>query len=264
MQLVTDKMIAEKKNNIGWMTFNNTEHRNAISYEMRLAILEILEDFQTDDKVRVIVMKGAGDKAFVSGSDISQFAKRRATEAQKKEYSELLERVQQNMASVNKPMIAMIQGYYLGAGLGMALNADIRIASEDAQFGVPVARLGHGYSYRGTKVLVDLVGSTYTKEILFTGRRFTAGEALQMGLINRVVHREKLEETVRELAATIAENAPLTIRATKACVWEALKDLDLRDLALCERLINACTASQDYIEGQNAFMEKRRPVFVGR
>ena len=105
MQLVTDKMIAEKKNNIGWMTFNNTEHRNAISYEMRLAILEILEDFQTDDKVRVIVMKGAGDKAFVSGSDISQFAKRRATEAQKKEYSELLERVQQNMASVNKPMI---------------------------------------------------------------------------------------------------------------------------------------------------------------
>ena len=158
----------------------------------------------------------------------------------------------------------MIQGYYLGAGLGMALNADIRIASEDAQFGVPVARLGHGYSYRGTKVLVDLVGSTYTKEILFTGRRFTAGEALQMGLINRVVHREKLEETVRELAATIAENAPLTIRATKACVWEALKDLDLRDLALCERLINACTASQDYIEGQNAFMEKRRPVFVGR
>ena len=105
MQLVTDKMIAEKKNNIGWMTFNNTEHRNAISYEMRLAILEILEDFQTDDKVRVIVMKGAGDKAFVSGSDISQFAKRRATEAQKKEYSELLERVQHNMASVNKPMI---------------------------------------------------------------------------------------------------------------------------------------------------------------
>ena len=264
MQLATDKMLFEKADGIGWMTFNNPERRNAISYEMRLAMLQILDDFEADDAVRVVVMKGAGDKAFVSGSDISQFESRRATEEQQREYAERSEALQARFEAMQKPLIAMIQGFCLGAGLGTALNADLRIASDDAQFGLPAARLSLGYPYPGIKKLIDIVGPARTKDILFTARRIGAAEAYQMGLVNRVVPRAEIEEAVRETAATIAGNAPLTVRASKLIVAEALKNPADRDLGRCDAAVRACMASDDFKEGRRAFMEKRRPAFSGR
>lgn len=264
MQLATDKMIAEKDGGIGWMTFNSPERRNAMSVAMRHAILEILEDFNADDEVRVVVMKGAGGQAFVSGADISEFEKVRNTAEQRAAYAELSGRVDAAFLTLHKPLIAMINGFCLGGGLGTALSADIRIAADDAQFGIPAARMGLGYPFRNLKRLIGVVGPAYAKEVMFTARRFSAEEALRMGLVNRVVPVVDLEGAVRELATTIAGNAPLTVRASKTIVDEAMQDPEGRDEALCERLYEECMASEDYKEGRRAFMEKRKPEFAGR
>ena len=264
LNLATDKMIAEKKDGIGWMIFNNPARRNAIGFAMREAILEILNDFESDPDVRVIVMQGAGDKAFVSGSDISEFAERRATPEQREVYDALSSQVNDAYNRIEKPLIAMIRGFCMGGGLGTALQADLRIAAEGSEFGIPAAKLSIGYPYRNMKKLIDLVGPAKTKEIMFTGRRFSADEALAMGLVNQIVPADKLEETVQELATTIAENAPLTIRASKTIVDEAAKDPAERDLALCAEQVEACMNSADFAEGRTAFMEKRKPKFVGK
>lgn len=264
MDLPTDKMVAEKDGGIGWMTFNNPARRNAISFEMRLAMLEILADFQSDDAVRVIVLRGAGDKAFVAGSDISQFDKRRATPEQQAEYAEISGRVQAAYDKLTKPVIAMIHGFCLGAGVGTALNADIRIASDDAQFGIPAGRLGIAYAYGPVKRLVEIVGPSAAKEMLLTARRFSAHEAKDMGLVSKVVPVAALESAVRETADQIVANAPLSMHAAKALVDQAIKDSVDRDSALCAELVKRCMGSEDYKEGRTAFMEKRKPVWKGR
>jgi len=264
LTLATEKMIAEKTNGIGWMTFNNPARRNAIGFAMREAILEILADFESDPEVRVIVMRGAGDKAFVSGSDISEFAKRRATPEQREIYDALSARVGAAYNNIEKPVIAMIQGFCLGGGLGTAMQADLRVASDDSQFGIPAAKLSIGYPYHNMKKLIDVVGPAKTKEIMFTGRRFSADEALAMGLVNQVVSVNDLEESVHELAATIAGNAPLTIRASKTIVTEAMKFPDEQNLDLCQEQVDACMDSADFAEGRTAFMEKRTPKFIGK
>lgn len=264
MQLRTDRMIARKEGGIGWMIFNSPQRRNAISHEMWLAIPEILGDFTKDDEVRVVVMRGEGGKAFVSGADISEFAEKRATIEAVDIYNKAGKAAHEAMLGLEKPLIAMIQGFCIGGGVAVALDADMRIASEDSQFGVPAARLGLGYGYDGIKALMDLVGPSYAKEIFFTAKRFTAAEAQMMGLVNRVVPADRLEATVRDYARTMAENAPLTMRAVKAAVAEGLRNPDERDLDRVDRMVKACFASQDYVEGRTAFMEKRRPVFRGR
>ena len=264
IKLSTDRMIAEKDGPIGWMIFNNPERRNAVSHEMRLAIMEILDDFSHDDSVRVVVMKGAGDKAFVSGADISQFEKTRATPKDRKHYGAISQQVQDRYAALEKPLIAMIHGYCLGGGLRTALNADIRIASDDAEFGVPAGRLGIAYDFDSVRKLVEAVGQSRAKAILLTARRYSAEEALQMGLVNQVVPRAELEHAVRGVALTIADNAPLSIRASKATVAQVVKDAQDRDMARCVAMIEACFTSEDYVEGRRAFMEKRKPVFKGR
>ena len=263
MQLNTDKMIAEVDDGIGWGTFNNPARHNAVSLEMWQGLGVILESFQNDDAVRVVVLKGAGEKAFVSGADISEFDKKRGNAEQRDDYGRVSADAHRWLARLDKPLLAMIQGYCIGGGLATALGADIRIATDDSKFGIPAAKLGLGYGYEGLKTLADLVGPSSAKDILFTARFLDAEEALRIGLINSVVTREELEQTVRDYAAMIAANAPLTVKSAKAAVNEAMKDPDRRDLKTIRQMVDACFDSEDYKEGRKAFMEKRRPNFVG-
>jgi len=255
-------MIAETEGSIGWMTFNKPERRNAVSLDMWEAMPEILGRFENDPLIRVIVLKGAGDKAFVSGADISQFEKARSSEDANAYYDRISELASRALAECGKPTIAMIRGFCIGGGLAIAIGCDIRIASADSKFGIPAARLGVGYGAPGVKKLVSLVGPSYTKEIFFTARHFDAAEAQTMGLINRVVPGAGLEEYTRQYCAAIADNAPKTISTLKRTVTEILRGQEA-DWELCDSLVRECFASQDYIEGRRAFMEKRRPVFRG-
>ncbi len=262
--MATDKMLARKDGAVGWMTFNNPERHNAVSMEMWLAAEEILADFAKDPAVRVIVITGAGGKAFVSGADISKFESERASAEAVENYNKTTDRVYRALSDIAKPSIAMIRGYCIGGGVALAVCCDLRICSDNSKFGVPAAKLGLGYALPGVKRLVDLVGPSFAKEIFFTARQFTARDAEVMGLVNRVVPEAELQDYVQNYADTIAGNAPLTVRSIKQIVGEAIKDAEERDVALCERLVKECFASQDYVEGRRAFMEKRKPAFVGR
>ena len=259
-----DKIIARKQDGIGSLVFNNPEKRNAISLEMSLAAADAIEDFDADPNVRVIVLSGAGDKAFVSGADISRFEKDRATPEQVAEYTAKAARFRLGLRKIGKPTIAKIRGFCLGGGMGIALNCDLRICTEDAQFGIPAARLGVGYAAEALRQLVNLVGPSTAKEVLFTARRYNAQEALRLGMVNQVVPIDELDDYVAKYAAGIAGNAPLSLIAAKRVVDELVKDREDRDDALCDQVVAACFASHDYIEGRRAFMEKRRAVFVGR
>ena len=263
-QPMTSKMLAEKDGAIGRIIFNNPARHNAVSLEMWQAVAQIMEDFEADDAIRVIVLSGAGGKAFVSGADISEFKEKRADEEAAAAYAKISESARVKLQETLKPTIAMIRGYCIGGGLATAIACDIRIAAEGSRFGVPAAKLGLGYAYDGIKKLIDLVGPAYAREIFYTARQFSAEEAFGMGLINRLVPDGELESYVKNYCDTIAANAPLTIRSAKVAVREALKPESERDLDLCKRLVAECFASEDYTEGRTAFMEKRRPVFKGR
>lgn len=260
----TDNMIAGKEGPIGWITFNNPARHNAVSMVMWEALFDIVSDYGKDDAIRVIVVKGAGDKAFVSGADISEFEEKRSSPETTQAYRQMSQRASKALKQVNKPTIAMIRGFCIGGGVSTALGCDMRIAAEDAKFGVPAARLGLGYEYEGVRRLMDVVGPSFAKEIFFTGRQFTAQEALAMGLINRMVPADRLESYVREYAAAIAANAPLTVSSIKTIVAQALKDESDRDYELCDEVVDRCFNSADYVEGRRAFMEKRKPKFTGR
>lgn len=264
MELKTDKMLAKVDDGIGWITFNNPARRNAISLEMWEGLATILEAFQQDDQVRVVVMKGAGDKAFVSGADISEFDSKRGSAAAKESYGKVAAAANRWLVTLDKPLIAMIQGFCIGGGLATALCADVRFASPDSTFGIPAARLGLGYEYEGLKRLTELVGSSRAKDIMFSARFMDAEEALQMGLINRICDIDMLEDAVRAYALLIAGNAPLTVKAAKAAINEVIKDPSRRDLAAVSAMINACFDSEDYREGRTAFKEKRKPSFTGQ
>jgi enoyl-CoA hydratase len=259
-----DKMLAEKDGAIGWMVFDHPERRNAVTQAMWLQIGEILEDFAKDEAIRVVVLKGAGDQAFVSGADISQFGQQRRNAAEVAASNRLTDAARQALATFPKPTIAMIQGYCLGGGLAIALMCDLRFASDDSTFGIPAARLGVGYAAPSIALLQALVGPAYTREILFTGRRFSGDEALHMGLINRLLPRAELDSCVQDSAAMIGANAPLTIRAAKLASTELLKVEADRDLTIVQRAVEACFNSADYHEGRTAFLEKRPPRFTGR
>ena len=260
----TDKILATKNAPIGSLIFNNPEKRNAFSLEMSVAAADVLEDFAADDSIRVIVLSGAGGKAFVSGADISKFEQARATAQDVENYEKTGARFRKLLNESGKPTIAMIHGYCIGGGFAIALNCDLRVCTDDAQFGIPAAKLGIGYAADRLGQLVDLVGPSAAKDIMFTGRRCNAQEALRMGMVNYVVQSGELESFVDGYAKTIAANAPLSILAAKRVIDEYVKDAAQRDEALCERVVGACFASNDYIEGRRAFMEKRKPAFTGR
>jgi enoyl-CoA hydratase len=225
---------------------------------------EVLTEFASDDGVRVIVLTGAGEKSFVSGADISKFEDERANADAQEKYAKTSSGMRKILREVGKPTIAMIHGYCIGGGMSLALSCDLRICSDDAQFGIPAARLGIGYGMEGLRRLVELVGPSAAKEFIYTARRYKADEALRMGIVNQVFPVQSLDAAVRELANTIAVNAPLSILTAKRVVDELMKDPADRDTALCEQLVKDCGASQDFIEGRRAFMEKRKPVFRGR
>lgn len=259
----TDKMLARKEGKVGYLTFNNPERHNAVSLEMWEAASGFLENFKNDKEIRVVVVTGAGGKAFISGADISKFEKERSTQEAIDHYNAAVERANSAFYTFPKPTIAMIRGYCIGGGVGLALCCDIRICTEGSKFGVPAARLGLGYRFDGLKKLVDLVGPSFAKEIFFTGRQFTAAEAQTMGLVNRVLSDSELESYVKNYADTIAANAPLTVDSVKYIVGQVVADESKRDLKKCDELVRACFASNDYKEGRKAFMEKRKPQFTG-
>jgi enoyl-CoA hydratase/carnithine racemase len=260
----TDKMLSRKEGGVGYVIFNNPERHNAVSLEMWEAASEYLDDFANDKAVRVVVFCGAGGKAFVSGADISKFESERSSKEAIDRYNIAVDKANTAIYEFSKPTIAMIQGYCIGGGVGLALCCDMRICSDNSKFGVPAAKLGLGYGFKGIKKLVDVVGPSFAKEIFYTARQFTAAEAKDMGLVNRVVPAAELETYVKNYAETISANAPLTVDAVKYIVGQVLTDESTRDLKKCADLVAQCFASKDYTEGRTAFMEKRRPVFKGR
>jgi enoyl-CoA hydratase/carnithine racemase len=260
----TDKMIARKEGRVGTMIFNNPERHNAVSLEMWQAAVKILDDFAQDAEIRVVVLSGAGGKAFVSGADISKFEDERSTREGVERYNAATDKVYTGVATYPKPTIALIQGYCIGGGLNLAISCDLRFCSEGSRFGLPAARLGLGYGYAGLKRFIDTLGPAHTKDIFFSGRQFGADEALAMGLVNRVLPDSELASFVREYADGIAANAPLTVDSIKQISLEVQKPESERDLKRAADLVARCFASQDYVEGRKAFMEKRKPVFTGK
>src|SRR5262245_61352341 len=260
----TDKMLARKDGRVGYVIFNNPERHNAVSLDMWAATSRILEGFAQDDEVRVVVLTGAGSKAFVSGADISKFESERATLDATKHYNATVEKAYAGIQEFPKPTIAMIRGYCIGRGLGLAVCCDLRICSDNSKFGIPAAKLGLGYAFPGVKRLSDLVGPSFGEEIFFTARQFDAEEARIMGLVNRVVPQAELDAYVKNYADTIAGKAPLTVKDSKFVANETERDDSKRNLAHATEIVEQCFKSNDYIEGRRAFMEKRKPAFTGR
>ena len=259
----TDRIISRTDGGTGHLIFNNPEKRNAVSLEMWQAVADALDGFAGDPAIRVVVVSGAGGKAFVSGADISKFESERSSQEGFDRYNAAVAAAQNKMQEFPKPVIAMIEGYCVGGGVGLAISCDIRICGDTSKFAVPAAKLGVGYGAAGVRRLVELVGPSFTKEIFYTARMFDAGEALAMGLVNRVVPASQLQDYVAGYTEAITANAPLSIAALKATVDELAKDPADRDLARSDAMVKACFASKDYIEGRRAFMEKRKPEFTG-
>ena len=259
----TPKMLAEVNDGIGWITFNAPEKRNAMSLDMWQGLGEILGKLQEEKSLRVLILKGAGDAAFVSGADISEFEDKRSSQRDRDAYEAAFDDALDKLANFATPVVAMIRGYCIGGGLAIALNTDIRIATQQSKFGIPAAKLGLGYGFEAVKTLESIVGPSHAKDILFTARFLEAKEALSIGLVNFIVGSELLEQTVNEYANKIVTNAPLTIRAVKKTVGEVVKDPGQKNPAHIERMVNDCFLSADYQEGRRAFMEKRKPKFTG-
>jgi enoyl-CoA hydratase/carnithine racemase len=243
--------------------FNNVARHNALSVDMWEAVPVLLSQAEQDMRVRLVVFSGAGEKAFVSGADISQFEDMRAAKEAVTRYEQMAETALMSIYNFPKPTLACIRGYCIGGGVNVAISCDMRIAASDAVFSVPAAKLGLGYRYSAMKNLVDLIGPGAAKDLFFTARRLDAQEALQLGLISRVCETEKLPALLSEYTSALAANAPITIAAAKAITKEILKPSPELDMALCQQLVRNCFESADYAEGRKAFMEKRKPIFKG-
>jgi enoyl-CoA hydratase len=260
----TSRVKAWTEGSVLHIRFNNPAKHNALSVDMWEAVPALLDRAEKDDAVRLVVFSGEGEKAFVSGADISQFEDLRAAKEAVKRYEVLAEAALQGIAEFGKPTLACIRGYCIGGGLNVAIGCDLRIASSDSVFSVPATRLGLGYRFSAMKNLTDLVGPGNAKDIFFTARRLDAAEALRIGLVNRVAEPAALPALLDEYVKSISTGAPLTIKAGKRIIREVLKpDADI-DMELCRRLILDCFESEDYAEGRRAFMEKRKPAFKGR
>lgn len=264
VELGTPKIRAEVRGGVGWLTINQPERRNAVSLAMWQALGDAAEAFEADDAVRVVVIHGAGGQSFAAGADISEFEQIRANAEQKARYAEVADRARVGLTGLGKPLLAMIQGFCIGGGLAIALNADLRFATPGSRFGIPAAKLGLGYEYAGLAALARLVGPSVAKDMLFSARQLDAAEALRVGLINAVHDAGELQRAVSAYAERVAANAPLTVRAAKAALRVFEGYSDSAGAAAADVLVDRCFDSEDYAEGRRAFMAKRAPVFQGR
>ena len=258
------KILQDVTDGVGVVTFNNPGKRNAMSLDMWEGLGHALTDLCDDEDVRVVILVGAGDKAFVSGADISQFEKTRHNAAASEEYSRRSAAQRALLADYPKPTISCIRGFCLGGGMQVAMLTDIRIASQDSQFGIPAAKLGIAYGYDGLRHLVSLVGPSWARLIMYTGMKIDSAEALRIGLVDRVMPNGELWDATLEIARTISGNAPLAIQAAKITIAQVLKDPTARDMDAIKKIGSACMDSEDFREGRQAFMEKRKPKFKGR
>jgi len=267
------RMLAESDEGVGLITFNQPQKRNAMSVDMWEGFGKILDAFADDPDIRVVVLTGAGNKAFVSGGDISQFEKEHGSRNAQAEYEKMTSAGRAKVAAFAKPVIARIRGYCLGGGLGIAMNADIRIAGVDSEFGITSARLGIAYGFDMVQKLVALVGPAHARMLLYSATRIDAREAQRIGLVNRVVPDEELSDVVVDLARTIADNAPLSVAAAKLAVTQAAATQagatqagagSGREDEALQKAVAACFESEDAREGRTAFLEKRAPRFQGR
>ncbi|WP_454720388.1 MULTISPECIES: enoyl-CoA hydratase [Cupriavidus] len=257
------ELIVKREAAIGRIVFSNPSKYNAMSRDMWLALPKAIAELDADPEVRLIVLEGDGDSAFVSGADISQFGASQADPAVQAEYNAAVEQAYLAPVKCSKPVVAKIRGICMGGGLGIAAACDLRFCRDDARFRMPAGRMGLGYNVPGVRRFMTVVGVANTYDMFFSARVFDAQEALRMGFVSQVAPRETFDAVCDEWCAAVAENAPLTLRALKKTVNELIRDSGERDIASAQAAIGACFASADYREGAAAFMEKRKPRFRG-
>jgi len=258
------ELIVEKKGSVGYITFSNPTKMNAMTVQMWAGVPKAISAFDADPEVRVIVVAGDGEKAFISGADISQFNELRASAQAQEDYEEAVSGAMNAPVDCSKPIIAKIRGFCFGGGLGMAAACDIRICTEDATFRMPAARLGLGYGHKGIKRFTDIIGLANATDIFVTARRFDAVDALRMGFVSKVCTASELDATIDLYTKMISENAPLTVAASKYNIRQVCAHPDEQDLEEAVRMVEKCFASEDFKEGRNAFLEKRQAQFKGR
>lgn len=257
----TPDLVYERSGAVATLTFNRPQARNAMTWAMYDGLHDACEHVDRDDRVQVLVLQGAGEKAFVAGTDISQF-RAFTTEQAALDYEAFNSRNIGRLEAVGKPTIALIRGFCVGGGAAIALACDLRIATPDARFGVPIARtLGNTLSIQNVARMVALLGPARTKDVLFTARLVEATEGLQIGLFNEIVDQAEIADRVRALAEQIGSNAPLTVRATKEAVRRIVTEVRPEEAA---DLVLMCYMSRDFQEGVSAFLEKRTPRWEGR
>lgn len=257
-------VLAGTVDRVGYLVINNPQRHNAISLDMWSAATQVLSDMAGDIETRALVVTGSGGKAFASGADISKFESERSTEEAVAHYQATSSKFYTTLENFPKPSLAVIKGYCIGGGLALAVCCDLRICTDRSSFGVPAAKLGLGYGYSGIKRLTRLVSVSFAQEIFYTARQFTAQEASDMGLVNRVLSGTVIDTFVNDYLTRIRENAPMTIAAVKAVTLAIEQDPDDRDHPHIDKMVDDCFRSEDYVEGRRAFMEKRKPAFKGR
>lgn len=257
------ELLSRRDGPIGRITFSNPAKFNAVTHAMWDALPALLRAHDADPDVRVIVIDGAGDKAFIAGADISQFGDQRTDDDSQAAYNRAVDAAYRAPTECSKPVIAKIQGVCMGGGLGLAAACDLRFCRDDARFRMPAARLGLGYGLGGVQRMLKVFGLQNTMDIFFSARVFGAVEAQRMGFVSQVWGADKFDQEVEAWCQEVAQNAPLTLHALKRTVNALLQDPHDRDLAEVDVAIQACFSSNDYKEGALAFMEKRPAVFKG-
>ena len=262
--LAGGRVLVDRDGHVARITFNKPDKMNAMSLDMWQGLQGSLDGLAHDDDVRVVILCGAGDRAFVSGADISEFETQRSSEAGVRAYNRISEAADRTLYNFPKPTIAEIRGYCVGGGLGLAVACDIRVCADDAKLGITAAKLGLGYGYDGVAKLMSLAGPETAAQVLYSARLFPAAEARRMGLVSEVVPAADLKDTVSQLANCIAGNAPKTVRAAKAAIRAIQRPDGAISRAAVDALVAECFASADYAEGRAAFAERRQPAFQDR